>query len=199
MTTTAPAPEEAEPAPPSRSRRRGRLALVLATTVGVLVALLVVVLATSPPATDRIAKSPLVGQAAPPIEGETVNGTAFDLGRYQGEWVLVNFFATWCGPCRVEHPELRRFSEDHQRIGDAAVVSVVVYDTAENVADFFAEEGGDWPVVIDPDSKTDLSYGLVKVPESYLVAPSGIVAAQITGGVTAEGRDAVIAQVEAGR
>ena len=65
---------------------------------------------------------------------------------HRGEWVVVNFFATWCTPCRVEHPELVKFAEEHE--GDPVeVVSVAFSDQPEAIREFFAEQGGNWPVV----------------------------------------------------
>lgn len=157
--------------------KRGRGALISAVVVGVLVALLVVVLATRDPAADTQVKSPLVGAPAPGIQAETIEGNRFDLDRYQGEWVLVNFFATWCTPCRREHPELVTLDET-----DAVnVVSVVFQDDPKTVRAFLDVEGGDWPVVTDASGEITLSYGVPKIPESYLVAPDGTVVAKFIG------------------
>ena len=132
-------------------RRRG-MVLGIAVLVAVLTAAFVAVLATRDPAQDRATESPLVGELAPPLAGDLIApadsvGTAFDLDRLRGQWVVVNFFATWCVPCVVEHPELVEFSERHAEVGDASVVSVVFDDSAEDVTAFFDENGGDWPVI----------------------------------------------------
>src|SRR4051812_9732751 len=112
---------------------KGRhVALITAAVVGVLVLLLVVVLATRDPAADKVARSPLLGKPAPAIEAKTIDGKPFDLGRYEGEWVLVNFFATWCTPCRQEHPELVKVAHDDV----ANVVSVVFQDDPGTVKAF---------------------------------------------------------------
>jgi cytochrome c biogenesis protein CcmG/thiol:disulfide interchange protein DsbE len=179
-------------------RRRGRVFLS-AAVVAVLAGALVVVLATRDPAQDRATDSPLVGRAAPPLVADVVApdevaGTAFDLDRLRGQWVVVNFFATWCVPCQVEHPELVAFSERHGEVGDASVVSVVFEDSAEDVAAFFAENGGDWPIVDGGD--VILDWAVAAVPESFLVTPEGVVAAKVTGGVTASGLDELIERVQ---
>jgi cytochrome c biogenesis protein CcmG/thiol:disulfide interchange protein DsbE len=179
-------------------RRRG-FVLATAAVVAVLTVALVAVLATRDPAQDRAAESPLVGHVAPPLAGETIApeataGTRFDLDRLRGQWVVVNFFATWCVPCRVEHPELIEFSERHAATGDASVVSVVFDDEADDVAGFFAEEGGDWPVV--DGEGVILDWAVAAVPESFLVSPDGVVAAKITGGVTADGIDDLLDEVQ---
>jgi cytochrome c biogenesis protein CcmG/thiol:disulfide interchange protein DsbE len=174
--------------------RRG-IALVAAVVIAALLVPFVVVLATRDPATDRRTQSPLVGRAAPPIITTTLDGEAFDLDARRGQWVVVNFFATWCTPCRVEHPELVAFSESHADVGDASVVSVVFDDQPENVAAFFAEEGGSWPVV--DGSGVILDWAVAQVPESFIVAPNGVVAAKVIGGVTEAGLDGLIAELSA--
>lgn len=158
---------------------------------------LIVVLATSDPATDRQASSKLLGQQAPAIAGESIDGESFDLATNSGAYVLVNVFATWCTPCIQEHPELVRFQERHAASGDASVVSIVFDDKVENVRRFFDRFGGDWPVLADSDGRISLSYGVSGVPESYLVAPDGTVISKWTGGVTADGIDEVIAESKA--
>jgi cytochrome c biogenesis protein CcmG/thiol:disulfide interchange protein DsbE len=157
--------------------RRGHVAAVSAVVVGLVVALLVVVLATRDPATTKQVKSPLVGKPAPAMRAGTIDGAAFDLDRYRGEWALVNFFATWCVPCRQEHPELVQLSEE----GRVNVVSVVFQDDPGTVEEFFEQQGGDWPVVEDPTGKVTLGYGVAKIPESFIVAPDGTVVAKFRG------------------
>lgn len=171
---------------------RRRLGVWIAVPVLVVMLGFIVVLATSDSSRDRETESPLLGRQAPPITGETIDGGTFDLADHSGEFVLVNVFATWCTPCIREHPELVEFQERHARAGDATVVSVVFDDQVDNVRDFFADHGGDWPVVTDPDGRIALSYGVAKVPESYLVAPDGTVLTKFTGGVTAGGLEQVL-------
>ncbi len=187
---TAPEPAEA----PARSHRVRWVALAVAVPLLVLV----VVLAASPPAGTRAADSPLLGRPVPALEGRTVDGEPFALGAAPGRWVLVNFFATWCVPCVREHPELIRFADRHRPTGDAEVVGVVYDDDAGEVRRFRDRRGGDWPMVVDPDGRIALEFGVAGVPESYLVAPDGTVAAKLVGGVDADALDSVLAQVKAG-
>jgi cytochrome c biogenesis protein CcmG/thiol:disulfide interchange protein DsbE len=94
-----------------------------------------------------------------------------------------------------EHPELVAFDEAHRAAGDATVVSVVYNDRPDRVAEFFAERGGDWAVLAD-NGLAAVDYGVVKVPETYLVSPSGVVAQKYTGGVTRAMIESDIAAIE---
>jgi cytochrome c biogenesis protein CcmG/thiol:disulfide interchange protein DsbE len=166
-----------------------------ALAVAVPVALLVAVLATRPEAATRVADSPLLGKPAPDLAGSTIDGQDFDLRRSQGRWVLINFFATWCVPCRQEHPELVRFAELHRQSGDAEVVAVVYDDSVDAVRDYRQKEGGDWPMVADPKGRIGLDWGVAGVPESYLVSPDGVVAAKVVGGVRLAALEGLLSRV----
>ncbi len=174
---------------PTGGRRVGRVA---AAVVGLVMVGLLVVLATSEPSTERRTSSPLLGEAVPPLVGETSDGGTFDIDDHRGEWVVVNFFASWCVPCVREHPELVRFAAAHE--GDVQVVSVVFDDDPDAVRAFFAREGGDWPVVVGDTGGIALDFGVRGVPESYVVAPSGVVVAAFYG-VTQAALDQVLVEL----
>ncbi len=176
--------------------RRGRTALAVSLVVALLAVAFVWMLATRDPGTDRQASSELIGQAAPAVAGRTLDGGSFNLDDQQGRWVAVNFFATWCVPCQEEHPELIAFDEAHRRAGDARVVSVLYDDSPADARRYFERNGGDWPVVLDDGSIAN-DYGVTGVPETYLVAPNGRVATKIIGGVTQDGLDRIIDEIEA--
>lgn len=168
--------------------------------VGLVVVLLPLIglLATRDPAGTRLTESPLLGRPAPTLAGDSVlDGEPFDLARESGRWVLVNFFATWCQPCIAEHDDLRTFEAAHAEAGDARVVTVVFDDQPDDVARFFAERGGDWPVLPN-DGRATVDFGVTGVPESYLIGPDGIVRAKITGGIQADRLDDVLARAQDG-
>lgn len=166
---------------------------IIAGIVGVAVLGLVAIFALSPDRAERAAASPVVGQLAPELTGTTMDGADFDIDAHRGRWVVVNFFATWCPPCVEEHPELVAFAE--QNVGRAQLVSVAFDDTEiDQVEQFFVDNGGDWPVITAGADGASLDYGVKKLPESFLVDPSGTVVAKINGGVTSAELDQLIVE-----
>ena len=196
-TGTAGAPSGDDDGPGDASDRPGgsHLARNLAIGVGLVLILFIALLATRTPTEDRFGANPMVGRAVPKIEGTTIDGSTLDIDTLRGKWVVVNFFATWCVPCVVEHPELVKFSEEHAATGDAVVVSVAYEEEAERLRQFFDERGGDWPVVVGDDARTALEFGVTGVPESFVVNRAGQIVAHFTG-VTADGLNAVIDDLE---
>lgn len=179
--------------------KSSRLAAWVALPVLVVMLGFLAVLAASDGGGADASPSPLMLRPAPPIVGERIDGGAFDLEEYDGQFVVVNFFATWCLPCRREHPELVNFQRRHAVAGDAEVVSVVYDAKVSTVVDFFEENGGDWPVVTDPDGRTALEYAVTGVPESFLVDPDGIVVWHTRSGVSASGLDQVLRSAQEAR
>lgn len=168
-----------------------RRAPLVAGIVGLAVAALVVIFVTAPKGREADTAGSVVGRLAPQLTGTTADGAKVDLDKFRGKWVLVNFFATWCPPCVKEHPELVKFSQ--QAGGVAQVVSVAYDDPAAKVKEFFAKNGGDWPVLVDGTTKSSLDYAVVKLPESFLIDPEGKVVEKLAGGVTAAGLEQLVA------
>jgi cytochrome c biogenesis protein CcmG/thiol:disulfide interchange protein DsbE len=164
---------------------RKRRAPIIAGIVGAAVLGLVVLFLTSPKVGESEETSPLLGKLAPPITGSALDGTQFNVDDARGKWVLVNFFATWCPPCIVEHPQLVQLARDNP--DTLQLVSVAFSDTAPNVEAFFAEKGGAWPVLTADTGAISIDYGVKGLPESFLIDPSGVVVAKFIGGITAEG------------
>jgi cytochrome c biogenesis protein CcmG/thiol:disulfide interchange protein DsbE len=178
---------------------RGHVAPWVVLAVAVLVlGLVVVLIAAGPDDGTPTSDSPLLGRPAPEAVGELDDGRPFDLSRRKGSWVLLNFFTADCVPCIQEHPELVEFAEQQEALGDdgAELYSVVVNDTRADVEEFFAERGGDWPVVYPADgSAIDVAFGVAAVPETWIVDPDGVVRLRLVSKVTAEGLNVTMQQL----
>ncbi len=161
--------------------------LIAVLAVLAVVALLVFGLASK--GSSRVA----VGEAAPVrvmprLEGEGKGS----LAGYRGKWVLVNFWASWCDPCREEAPELEEF----QRRRGGADFTVLGIDTQDLSGDgrAFADKYElSYPQLHDGDGKAADEYGTTGVPENFLVGPDGKVRWLTPGPVTEQG----LAEIEA--
>jgi cytochrome c biogenesis protein CcmG/thiol:disulfide interchange protein DsbE len=165
---------------------------VLAVAAG-----LVAVLATRPPAAVSEVQSPLVGKPAPSVAGTTLTGAHYGLAPAPGRYMVVNFFASWCEPCRTEGPDLVRFQFEHQAGGDASMVSVVFDDTVGAARDYQSQLGATWPTLADPGGRLALSFGVRAPPSTFVIAPDGRMVAYIVAPVSASDLDRIIADAKA--
>jgi len=169
-----------------------RTAPWIAGSIAVVLVAFIALLATRKQGDDGMT-SALINQAAPAIVGKTLTGDSFDISDHKGQWVLVNFFSTTCAPCLAEHDDLTRWYNDHKAAGDATLVSVVFNESADSVKQYFAAKGGGWPVIGNEDGSISSQYGVVKLPESYLVDTTGVVRVKYLGAVTEDELDRRIA------
>jgi len=188
--------EPTEPNDATEEASGPRTALVASLVIGVLVALLVVVLATRDSSNERATQSPLLGKVAPTVSGTTLDGEEVSVADLRGRWVVVNFFASWCVPCLEEHPELLAFDAAHREAGDVALVGVTFDDKADDARAFFEDNGGTWPVIDDPENSIGVAFGVAQVPETFVIAPDGTVVQRYAGGVTRASLEELISSYE---
>jgi len=145
-----------------------------------------IVLATRTSQEATAVQSPLLGRTAPALSGTDLSsGAPVSLEALRGHYVLVNFFASWCGPCQQEAPDLSRFHYQQAHISDGAdMVSVVFHDTTSTARAFLRSNGDLWPAVGDPGGVIAEHYGVTAPPTTFVIDPSGRVAAVLVGPAT---------------
>lgn len=134
----------------------------------------------------RPAAAGLVGRPAPVLAGETLDGGTADLADLRGSVVLVNVWASWCGPCREELPLL---VSTQSRYGDQGleVLGLNMRDGPVAARALLAETGAEsLTSVVDPDGGTAVGWGVRGVPETFLVDRDGVLRARFFGAVTEE-------------
>jgi thiol-disulfide isomerase/thioredoxin len=138
-----------------------------------------------------------VGRPAPPIDLPDVrpNRPRVVLADLRGTPVLVNFWATWCVPCRKEMPLLA--AADDRLDGKVAIVGVDVKDNRDAAESFLAARDVDYPSAYDPEEALRDPYDLVGLPVTVLVGRDGRVIQRVTGEVTRSRLDGLLARAQA--
>ncbi|HSY47799.1 MAG TPA: redoxin family protein [Thermoanaerobaculia bacterium] len=128
--------------------------------------------------------SPLIGRPAPPFTLRAVGtGQTVDLESLRGKPVIVNFWATWCGPCFEEHPTL---VANARNLPNVQFVGIVFNDTDDKIMRFLAERGSAYPTLLDANGKTAIAYGVGGVPETFFINPAGKIVAKFEGPLSTE-------------
>ena len=172
--------------------RRLPLAALVAAAVTplVLLAVLVAVVAGRLPATSPTA----TGAMAPDFTLTSLDGEPIALADLRGRPVVVNFWASWCGPCIEEFPLLRDAAARYADTG-LVVIGIVNEDRVAAARDFMSEHGATWPAAMDPGGRVAGAYGIVGVPETYFIDRNGRIAARQIGQFTAASLDEKLAAI----
>lgn len=149
-----------------------------ALAVGVVVAGLAVVLALRVSDAERQTRprSELLGDPAPEFTVTTMDGEEVTGDSLRGRTVIVNFWNSWCTPCKQEEPALKRLYERHRDEADFVLLGIVRDDSPKAARKAVQERGIEWPMGIDPGDKAALDFGTRGQPETYAITPDGLIA-----------------------
>lgn len=189
--TPSSTPSEASPG----RTRRARWILAGITVVVVLAVGVVTWLAVASGSDDASGKAastvvpgrvpdggPQVGDRAPDFTATTLDGRQVSLSDYAGRPVVLNFWASWCTPCREEFSLFRKQLQAHG--GDYVMLGVDNRDIDSDARDFAREQRADWPIAVDSSSTVYKAYGAQGLPQTFFVKPDGSVGARYYKGFT---------------
>src|SRR3989338_6910481 len=134
-----------------------------------------------------------IGKTAPDFELETLEGKKTKLSDYRGKKVILNFWASWCPPCREEMPEFQRiYSENRDKL---VVVGVNLQESRENAEAFIEKLSITFPILLDPNSQVKDMYNVFTQPVTYFIDESGKIVDKKFGPLTSEEIDEKIAKM----
>ena len=124
-------------------------------------------------------------EPAPNFTLKIVEGRDFHLSDYKGKPILINFFASWCLPCREEMPVLEKIVHEYGPKG-VVFLGIAVDDTEAKIKDFIARYGVTFPVGLDKTATIQKSFGIYGIPTTYFINKQGIINYSHSGSVTEE-------------
>lgn len=162
--------------------------LIILAVVGLVLALAVAgLLLTQGDVKNEVSSKPTqeTKEAAPDFTLALIKGGDFHLADHKGKPILINFFASWCLPCRDEAPVLEKIAHEYGAKG-VIFLGIAVDDTEEKMEDFMARYGVTFPVALDKTTSVQKSFGLYGIPTTYFINKQGIINYFHSGIVTEE-------------
>ena len=139
---------------------------------------------------------------APAVSGTTLTGTHLSLSSYRGAVVVLNFWGSWCAPCRAEAPALGTLARQLSGVG-VRFVGIDIRDEPDAALAFMSSFRIGYPSISDPNDEIALLFRTTvppsAIPSTVVIDRSGRIAARIVGGVSYSGLRALITEVAAGR
>ncbi|MEK4439316.1 peroxiredoxin family protein [Paenibacillus sp. FSL K6-2862] len=138
------------------------------------------------------------GQLAPDFTVKDLQGNQVKLSDFKGKRVLLNFWATWCPPCRVEMPHMQKFFDDNQS-ENVVILGVNMTQTEKNKDDiqtFVDDEHLTFPIVLDEDGEVLQTYQVIAYPTTYLLDSEGVIQEKFMGAFSYEIMERYVSQIE---
>lgn len=167
--------------------------LVFVSLVGLLVAALYLQVSSL----ERPPIGTGIGELAPDFTGTTLEGETISLSDFRGQLVLVNDFATWCGPCQAETPYLVEVYNGEA--GDLAIIGLNLQEDEAKVSSYKKQHSIPYPLVLDPEGEISDLYRPIGLPTSWFIDSQGVVRYVHAGPMTTDMLQETLAAIREGR
>lgn len=133
-----------------------------------------------------------VGFKAVDFELETIDGKKVKLSDYKGQKVMLNFWATWCPPCKAEMPDMEAL---HKEKGEEIKIVSVNIDPDNDVAGFVDEYGLTFPILLDKKEDVMKQYQIISIPTTFFIDENGVIKQKIIGAIPLDNMKKYIADL----
>ena len=134
-----------------------------------------------------------VGEIAPDFTLLDLDGNEVGLSEFRGEVVFVNFWATWCPPCRAEMPDIESLYQEYKDKG-VVVIGIDIGESEATVRQFVQQGGYSWTFVLDSTGAVAANYNIRAIPTSFFIDREGVIQAVNIGAMTKRGMEATLAE-----
>lgn len=124
------------------------------------------------------------GDQAPDFTLQSLEGESVKLSDYRGKQIILNFWATWCPPCRAEMPDMQTYYTEHKEADNFVILAVNLTSTEsnrDNIQPFLDELGITFPILLDEESEVSNRYDVVGYPTSYFIDDEGTIQYKVVG------------------
>ncbi|MBJ8051112.1 redoxin domain-containing protein [Bacillus cereus] len=140
-----------------------------------------------------------IGKNAPDFELIKLDGTNVKLSDLKGKKVILNFWATWCGPCQQEMPDMESFYKEHKENVEILAINYTPSEKGggeEKVSNFAKEKGITFPILLDKNIDVTTAYKVITIPTSYFIDTKGVIQDKFIGPMTQKEMEKRIAKLK---
>ncbi|PFK14924.1 TlpA family protein disulfide reductase [Bacillus cereus] len=140
-----------------------------------------------------------IGKSAPDFELTKLDGTNVKLSNLKGKKVILNFWATWCGPCQQEMPDMEAFYKEHKENVEILAINYTPSEKGggeEKVSNFIKEKGITFPVLLDKNIDVTTAYKVITIPTSYFIDTKGVIQDKFIGPMTQKEMEKRVAKLK---
>ena len=131
---------------------------------------------------QQVQQGSLVGKAAPALTLTDMQGRQVSLAQFHGKVVILNFWATWCPPCREEMPSMEKLYQDYKEQGLVLLAVNIEENGKQAVSTFLQKRPYSFPILLDSDNVAQNTFGVFRFPESFIIDRNGVIVEKIVGG-----------------